>query len=335
MDLHDATQFYYDCVAPHHEGLPVPSHDEHGKDCMVCGTHTQDYVESSAGNQAWARIRCPACDSFFRSWPRAFGKSGNFTTLVSQPTKGWVVVLSQGGLSFFRNGNIKAKDSKDSEESKSWPEIPDKRGLHPFVTRIDAPSPKAARFLAAQEAMRRLRLGQPILVFVTNDKYQTLFGSVRHTLDAKAFFYGNGDSITPIDMEKWFPRVNNLADFLIRSGEPGGALKSPKKKSKKDASAAEDSAPQDAASLLRESVLNAMQAVTIKGGVRCFRKDENARLRKSIIGLKRAEDERSRQIGGFLLDWLNLSNDSAELVKWLIEGAIEQKQNVGTHPLAD
>lgn len=326
MDLHDATQFYYDCVAPHHEGLPVPLHDEHGKNCMVCGTHTQDYVESSENNQAWARVRCPACDSFFRSWPRAFGKSGNFTTLVSKPTKGWVVVLSQDGLSIFRNGNIKVKDS---EESKGWPEIPDKRGLHPFVTRIDAPSPKAARFLAVREAMRHLRLGQPVLVFVTNDKYQTLFGSVRHTLDAKAFFYGSGGSITPIDMAKWFPRVNNLADFLIRSGEPGGALKLPKKKPvpgatpKKDASAAGDSAPQDAASLLRESVLNVVQAVTVKDGVRCFRKDENARLRKSLIGLKRSEDERSRRIGGFLLDWLNLPNDSAELVKWLIEGAVD------------
>ncbi len=334
MDLHDATQFYYDCVAPHHEGLPVPSHDDHGKACMVCGTHTKDYIESTVSNQAWASIRCPACDSFFRSWPRAFGRSGNFSTLVSKPAKGWVVVLSQDGLSIFRNGNIKVKDS---EESKGWPEIPDKRGLHPFVTRIDAPSPKAARFMGVMDAMRRLQSGQTVLVFATNDKYETFFGSFRPTMDAKAFFYGNGDSITPIDMEKWFPRVNNLADFLIRSGEPGGALKSPKKKSKKDASAAEDSAPQDAASLLREreSVLNAVQAVTVKDGVRCFRKDENARLRKSIIGLKRAEDERSRQIGGFLLDWLNLPNDSAELVKWLIEGAIEQKQNVGTHPLAD
>ena len=325
MDLHDATQFYYDCVAPHHEGLPVPLHDEHGKDCMVCGTHAQDYIESSAGNQAWARVRCPACDSFFRSWPRAFGKSGNFTTLLSKPTKGWVVVLSQDGLSIFRNGNIKvkAKDSNDSEEVKGWPEIPDNRGLHPFVTRIDAPSPKVARFLAVQEAMRRLRLGQPVLVFVTNDKYQTFFGSVRHTLDAKAFFYGNGDSITSIDMEKWFPRANHLADFLMQSGEPGGALKSSKKKPKKDEIAAEDTVPQDAASLLREIVLNTVQAVTVKDGVRCFRKDENARLRKSIIGLKRAEDERSRRIGGFLLDWLNLPNDSAELVKWLIDGAVD------------
>ncbi|MHB8365507.1 MAG: hypothetical protein ACYDB0_00625 [Acidithiobacillus sp.] len=319
MDLHDTTQFYYDCVTPHHEGLPVPSHDGHGKDCMVCGTRSQDYIESPVDNQAWARIRCPACDSFFRSWPRAFGKSGNFTTLVSKPTKGWVVVLSQGELSIFRNGNIKVKDS---EESKGWPEIPDKRGLHPFVTRIDAPSPKAARFLAVQEAMRRLRLGQPVLVFVTNDKYQTLFGSIRHTLDAKAFFYGSGESITPIDMEKWFPRVQYLADFLIQSGEPGGALKSPKKKPKKGAEN-EESVPQDAVSLLRENVLNAVQAVTIKDGIRCFRKDENANLRKSIIGLKRAEDERSRRIGGFLLDWLNLPNDSAELVKWLIEGSLD------------
>ncbi len=348
MDLHDATQFYYDCVSSHNDGLPVPLSSDHGKTCMVCGTLTHEYVLDTRPNQAQFGTRCPACNVFFESWTRAFGRSGNLSSLLSKATKGWVVVVSQDGLSLFRNENVKAKPKKsaaqvvsgmeeeqeravDAEAMKGWPEIPDKRGLHPFVTRVDAPSAKAARFLAVCDAMNRLHAGHTVMVFATNDKYSDFFGSIRPTMDATAFFYGKGASSVSIDMGKWFPRVKLLSDFLMATAKPGSA---PKKKIKDTKNTDEDS-PSDPVTVMREAVLKCVQAVTLKEGVRCYSTKEDARLRKTLVGFKRDNDEELCHMSGILLDWLNLPDASAELVNWLIGGAIEYKESANkAHPLA-
>lgn len=348
MDLHDATQFYYDCIAPHHDALPATLFSDHGKACMVCGTHTHEYILDTRPNQAQFGTRCPACNVFFESWTRAFGRSGNLSSLLSKATKGWVVVVSQDGLSLFRNENVKAKPKKDAppvvssmedeqeqvadaEAMKGWPEIPDERGLHPFVTRVDAPSAKAARFLAVCDAMNRLQAGQTVMVFATNDKYSDFFGSIRPTMDATAFFYGKGASLVSVDMEKWFPRVKLLSDFLMATAKPGSA---PKKKVK-DTKGTDEDSPNDPVTVMREVVLKCVQAVTLKEGVRCCSAKEDARLRKTLVGFKRDNDERSCQMANVLLEWLNLPDAAAELVNWLIGGAIEQKESANkAQPLA-